>query len=51
MYSCIVETIVDGEVTHITAFTGTEEECLDKVDELYQSAEYSDCVNINVEAS
>lgn len=51
MYSCVVETIVNGGVTFITAFTGTEEECLNKVYELYLSDDYSGCVNISVEAS
>jgi hypothetical protein len=51
MYSCVVETIVNGETTFTTAFTGTEEECLNMVDELYQSSEYYGCVNINVRAS
>ena len=51
MYSCVVETIVGGEVTFSTAFTGTEEECLNKVHELYQLADYSNCVNISVEES
>jgi len=51
MYSCIVETIVNGEVTFITVYTGTEEECLNKVDELYQSNEYPDFTAIKVEAN
>ena len=49
MYVCIVEDYADGSPTMEVVFTGTREECVAKVTELYASEQYKNCVAIHVE--